>query len=62
MLGGDIILQVDHIPITDEESTYKVWEYLNSSQSAVSYNLKVLRVGKIIEIRWVSSGFQSAPE
>ena len=57
MLGGDIILQVDHIKITNEESIYKLWEYFNSSQSTVVYNIKVLREGKIKEFRWVSSEF-----
>ena len=57
LLGGDIILQVDHIVITGEESNYKLWEYLNSGQSTVTYTIKVLRAGKIKEFRWVSSEF-----
>ena len=57
MLGGDIILQVDHIKITNEESIYKLWEYFNSGQSTVTYTIKVLREGKIKEFRWVSSEF-----
>lgn len=57
MLGGDIILQVDHITLTNEESVYKLWEYFNSDQSTVTYTIKVLRAGKIIEFRWVSSEF-----
>ena len=62
MLGGDIILQVDHIKITNEESVYKLWEYFNSSQSTVTYTIKVLREGKIIEFRWVSSEFDPTPQ
>jgi len=57
LLGGDIILQVDHIVITGEESNYKLWEYLNSGQSTVTYTIKVIRSGKLIEFRWVSSEF-----
>jgi len=58
MLGGDIILQVDHLKITDAESIIKVWEYFNSNHSTTTYNLKVLRAGEIKDIRWVSSQFQ----
>ena len=58
MLGGDIILQVDDIKITGEESLYQIWEYLNSSNAATTYTIKVLRKGEIIELRWVSAAFQ----
>lgn len=58
MLGGDIILQVDDIVITGEESIIKIWEYLNSNHSATTYTLKVLRAGEVKEFRWVSSKFQ----
>ena len=58
LLGGDIILQVDDIVITGEESVYKLWDYLNSVQSIATHDIKVLRAGEIIELRWVSSGFQ----
>lgn len=55
LLGGDIILQVDDVKITGEDSIYKVWEYLNSVQSSVTHRIRVLRAGEIIELRWVSS-------
>ncbi|MEA3460714.1 MAG: trypsin-like peptidase domain-containing protein [Bacteroidota bacterium] len=58
MLGGDIILQVDDIRITGEESVYQIWEYLNSNLSTTTYTIKVLRNGKIKEFHWVSSEFQ----
>lgn len=58
MLGGDIILQVDDIKITGEESVYQIWEYLNSSHATTTYTIKVLRNGEIREYRWVSSQFQ----
>lgn len=58
MLGGDIILQVDDIKITGEESIYQIWEYLNSSNAVTTYTIKVLRKGEIIELRWVSAAFQ----
>jgi S1-C subfamily serine protease len=55
LLGGDIILQVDGLPITGEESILKIWEYLNSVESTVTHQIKVLRAGEILDIRWVSS-------
>ena len=58
MLGGDIILQVDDIVITSEESVIQVWEYLNSSNSTTTYTIKVLRGGELKEFRWVSSEFK----
>ena len=58
LLGGDIILAVDHIVIKDEDSIYKIWEYFNSNLSTVTYNLKVLRGGKIMNFRWVSASFE----
>ncbi|MCD4709800.1 MAG: trypsin-like peptidase domain-containing protein [Bacteroidales bacterium] len=58
LLGGDIILQVDDILITGEESVLIVWDYLNSVQSTITHQIRVLRAGEIIELRWVSSEFQ----
>jgi len=60
LLGGDIILQVDDIRITGEESIMKVWAYLNSIESTVTHDIQVLRAGEIITLRWVSSNFQPA--
>ena len=58
LLGGDIILQVDDIVITGEESVLKIRDYLNKVQSTVTLHIRVLRAGEIIELRWVSSDFQ----
>ena len=58
MLGGDIILQIDDIRITGEESIIQVWEYLNSNHSTTTYTIKALRGGEIREFRWVSYEFQ----
>jgi len=58
LLGGDIILQLDDIVFTGEESVYQIWEYLNSDYSTTTYNIKVFRNGKIYDLRWVSSEFQ----
>jgi type II secretory pathway component PulC len=59
LLGGDIILQVDGLAITGEDSVFKIWEYLNSVESTVTHQIKVLRAGEILDIRWVSSDIGS---
>jgi serine protease Do len=58
LLGGDIILQVDDIVIDSEESIFKIFDYLNQVESAVTHRIIVLRAGEIIELEWVSSDFQ----
>jgi serine protease Do len=58
LLGGDIILQVDHMVITGEQSVLEIWDYINKVQSTVTHNIKVLRAGEIIDLRWISSDFQ----
>ena len=58
ILGGDIILQVDDIVITGEESVYEIWEHLSSTHATVTPTIKVLRDGEIREFRWMLSEFQ----
>ena len=58
LLGGDIVLQVDDIKLTGEESLMKLMAYLNDVNSTVTHNFKVLRAGKIIDLRWISRDFQ----
>lgn len=57
LIGGDIILQMDDILITGQESIFQIWDYLNQVESTITHRLKVLRAGEIIEVRWVSSDF-----
>ncbi|MDX2430181.1 MAG: trypsin-like peptidase domain-containing protein [Bacteroides sp.] len=57
LLGGDIILQVDHIKITDADSYFKVAEHLDRDESTVSHKIMILRGGDILEFNWVSTGF-----
>jgi len=59
LLGGDIILQIDHIKITGKESVLELMVYLNDVNSTVTHNIKVLRAGEIIDLRWISKDFQS---
>lgn len=58
LLGGDIILQVDEIQITGEESLHRLIAYLNNVQSTITHRIKVLRAGEIVELRWISKEFQ----
>lgn len=59
LLGGDIILQIDDIEITGEESVLKLAAYLNEVNSTVTHTIKVLRAGQIVDLRWISKDFQS---
>ncbi len=58
LLGGDIILQVDDIQLTRDVSLLELMEYLNDVNSTVTHIIKVLRAGKIVDLRWVSRDFQ----
>lgn len=58
ILGGDIILQVDDIQITGEESVYRIWEYLSSTNATRTHTIRVLRDGETREFRWILSEFQ----
>jgi serine protease Do len=60
LLGGDVVLQIDDIKITGEESLEQIMVYLNDVNSTVTHNLKVLRVGEIVDLRWISKDFQPA--
>jgi serine protease Do len=57
LLGGDIILAVDHLKITGIESFTPLFKHLEESGSAARHKLTVLRAGEIIELFWVASDF-----
>ena len=59
LLGGDIILQVDDIKMTGEDSVLKLGAYLNEVTSSVTHTITVLRAGEIMELRWISKDFPS---
>jgi serine protease Do len=59
-LGGDIILQVDDLKITGQESLLKLMVYLNDVHSTVTHKIRVLRAGEIVELRWISKDFEPA--
>jgi serine protease Do len=57
LLGGDIILAVDHIKITGHESFNPLFSHLEESGNTATHTLSVLRAGEIIELVWVASDF-----
>lgn len=55
LLGGDIILQVDEIRITGEESVEVLGNYLDSLDDTSKHKISVLRGGEILDLYWISS-------
>lgn len=56
LLGGDIILQVGNVKITEETSLFKIAEYLDGVQGTATIPIKVLRAGEIMEFNWINPG------
>jgi len=57
LLGGDIILQIDDIPITGTESVSKLFDYVDSVESTTKHKITVLRAGEVLDFYWISSDF-----
>ena len=57
LLGGDIILQIDDIPITGDESVSKLFDYVDSVESSQKHKITVLRAGEVLDFYWISSDF-----
>ena len=57
LLGGDIILQIDDIPITGDESVSKLFDYVDSVESTQKHKITVLRAGEVLDFYWISSDF-----
>ena len=55
MIGGDIILAIDGIRITDRESFEQLMKHLDSVEATYRHKIEVLRAGEIIELSWVST-------
>ena len=56
LLGGDIILQVGEVRITEDASIFRIAEYLDAMNSTTSIPIKLLRAGKIMELNWINTG------
>lgn len=53
LVGGDIILGLDGIPLTSMENLEKINDHLTELKGGSKYKFKVLRAGEIIEVEWV---------
>ena len=50
VVGGDILLKLDTIALTNEQNLAKAWSYLQSLREGNTIKTTVLRKGKIIEL------------
>lgn len=53
LVGGDILLGLDGIPLTNMENIEKITDHMMGLPSGAKYKFSVLREGKVIEIGWV---------
>jgi len=53
LIGGDIILELEGIPVINMENLEKITDLMTKLPSGSKYTFKVLRAGEIIEIQWV---------
>jgi len=57
LLGGDIILSVGDVKITEEKSIFKIADYLDSVGSTATITLMIYRNGEIMEFNWISTDY-----
>jgi serine protease Do len=50
-VGGDIILSVDGLPVGSDDNVEKIRHKLAGSPQGTAFTMKVLRAGKIVELR-----------
>ena len=55
LLGGDVILSIDHIVFRGQESASELFDYLDNVDAMVKHKITVLRAGEIIDLYWISS-------
>ncbi len=53
LVGGDILLGLDGIPLTNMENMEKITDHMMGLPSGAKYKFSVLREGKIIDVGWV---------
>jgi len=51
--GGDVILAVEDIPTTSQENLLKIRDYVIDLPDKTPFNVKILREGKVQNIRWL---------
>jgi serine protease Do len=54
ILGGDIVLSIDGHNFDNEENALIAVDYLNAIKPGQEYTFKVLRFGKIIDVKWIA--------
>jgi serine protease Do len=52
LAGGDVILAVEDIPVTNEENIQKIQDYVMGLPDKTAFNVKILRRGEIRNLRW----------
>lgn len=57
LLGGDIILAVDHIKITGHDIFDDLFAHLEATGSTARHEITVLRGGEIRKLYWIASDF-----
>ena len=54
ILGGDVVLSIDGHSFDNEENALLAVDYLNAIKPGQEYTFKVLRFGKIIDVKWIA--------
>jgi len=57
LLGGDVILSLDNLIISDMESIVKIFLHLEESASTARHKITVFRGGEKVDLFWISSDF-----
>jgi serine protease Do len=52
LVGGDIILAINDIPVTSEENLAKIADFVIELPAKTPFNVTILRKGKVQNIRW----------
>jgi len=52
VIGGDIVLAIDDMKFDNPDNVEDAVKYLNSLEKGKSYIFKILRAGKIIDLKW----------
>jgi serine protease Do len=51
-IGGDIVLAIDDKKFDNPDNVEEAVKYINSLKKGQTYTLKVLRAGKMIDVKW----------
>ncbi len=52
VVGGDILLEIDGKKLDSPDNILIALDYLNALETGYKYTLKVLRMGKVVDISW----------